>query len=367
VTDLVLLGEAWGQQEAALKSAFVGPSGQELYRMLGHAGFPVESLPYQFVSSTRMLRLWESFPYPRLNVFNCRPPDPEGKNRVDYFYARLKDLEPVDTSLPKRRSGSANTYVQKQYAQHVYDLQKELSILKPNLIVALGATALWALGLPTSIGKLRGSVIQSSYGKVLPIYHPAAVLRNWSLRTISVLDFLKARREMEFPEIRTRRREIWTEPTIADLWNWWGAHGQHAKLLAFDIETVRKTQISEIGFAADSEHALHIPFVIEHRLGNTRSYRQWWPDVATEAEAWKFVKHVLESDVPKIGQNCIQYDCYWLVKEMGIAVKNVVHDTMTLAHCWQPELDKNLGFLGSVFLDERSWKQIRRDVGKEDA
>jgi hypothetical protein len=40
---------------------------------------------------------------------------------------------------------------------------------------------------------------------------------------------------------------------------------------------------------------------------------------------------------------------------------------MQKAHCWQPELDKNLGFLGSIFMDEVSWKQIRRDVGKDNA
>jgi hypothetical protein len=50
---------------------------------------------------------------------------------------------------------------------------------------------------------------------------------------------------------------------------------------------------------------------------------------------------------------------------MKIGVKNVVHDTMTLAHAWQPELPKNLGFLGSIFLDEVSWKGIRRETNKQ--
>ena len=128
---------------------------------------------------------------------------------------------------------------------------------------------------------------------------------------------------------------------------------------------IRKTQISEIGFAADSTHALHIPFVIEYKSGHQRGYKSWWPSVETELEAWQFVKMVCESDIPKVGQNVVQYDCYWMLKVLGIQVRNIAHDTMTMAHCWQPELEKNLGFLGSVFLNERAWKGIRTNVGKQ--
>ena len=74
---------------------------------------------------------------------------------------------------------------------------------------------------------------------------------------------------------------------------------------------------------------------------------------------------VLESDTPKIGQNVIQYDCYWVLKEMNIAPKNITHDTMQLAHCWALELEKSLGFLGSIFCDERSWKHIRTETNKQ--
>jgi len=237
--------------------------------------------------------------------------------------------------------------------------------LKPNLIVALGATALWALGLSTSIGKFRGSVIESKFGKVLPVYHPAAILRNWSNRVVTVLDLHKASRECKFPEIRTTTRYIWTEPAIADLYRWWEEHGKKSKLLAVDIETLRKAQISEVGFAASPTQALHIPFILEEKIGQHKTYRSYWPDIATEAKAWQFVRHVLESPVAKIGQNVIQYDTYWMLKELSIRILNITEDTMTKAHCWQPELDKNLGFLGSVFLDERSWKFIRRNVAKE--
>jgi uracil-DNA glycosylase len=354
---LVLVGEAWGEHEALYEHPFVGAAGQELFRMLTQAGFSGEPLPYRYISPLTMRQRWSLFSYPLLNVFNARPAD----NNIELFYGKPRDAAPLDKTLPPRRFGMSTHFVLEQHAFHVHALHAALRANPPNLIVALGATACWALGLGTGISKLRGFVHESAFGKVLPVYHPAAILRNWSLRGVTVLDLFKARREMQFAGFRLIEREIWTEPSVEDLWTWWEQHGERSSLLSFDIETLRKQQISEIAFASDSQHALHIPFCWQEG----RVYRQWWPDARTELQAWKFVKHVCESDVPKIGQNGIQYDCFWLAKELGITVRNVLEDSMTKAHCWQPELEKSLGFLGSVFLDDKSWKSIRRETMKE--
>lgn len=363
---VVFLGEAYGKNEAELRSPFVGSAGQEFYRMLGDAGFHSETLPYNFVSPFSMKKRWNASPFTLLNVFNERSPDPKHKDRADFFYGHPSDGEDkLDMTLPPRRIGQAKYYIRKEYAHHVRTLRKTLERLQPNLIVALGNTPLWALDLPTGIGKLRGNIIQSPYGKVLPAYHPAAILKNWKFRIVSVIDFMKAHREMASPNVKTMERFIWTEPTVNDLYKWWEEHGSKAKLLAVDIETIRYSQISEIGFASSPTQALHVPFVLEIREGNRKRYPRWFtpPD---ELKAWKFIKMVLESDVPKIGQNVLQYDCYWLAKELGISPRNVLEDTMVKAHCWQPEFKKDLGFLGSVFLNEREWKSIRTDVAKGD-
>lgn len=349
---IVFVGEAWGSQEALLQSPFVGPSGCELYRMLHAAGYPVPFLPYQFNSPVRMLNNWSKFPYPLLNVFNAHPPE----NNIEFFYQR----EPTH-AFPSRRFDNRIHYVKPEYESHVTQLHIDLQTLAPNVIVALGNTALWALNLPVTISKLRGNVVESPFGKVVPTYHPASVLRNWSQRVVTILDLHKALRESKSPLVSTPAREIWTRPSIDDLYLWWELYGKAAPLLAFDIETILNQQISEISFASDSTHALHIPFFYKEN----KRYVNWWPDAASEVNAWKFVKMVLESEVPKIGQNCTQYDCYWLLKEMNIAVKNIRHDTMQLSHAWALELEKSLGFLGSIFLDERSWKGIRTETNKQ--
>ncbi len=199
---------------------------------------------------------------------------------------------------------------------------------------------------------------QRLMNRVLPTYHPSAVLFKWNLRVPLLLDLTKARRECEFPETRQTVREIWAEPTIPDLWACWEQHGKHSPLLAVDIETERSPlQISEVGFASDPHHALHIPFVVEKK--------SWWKTAEEEVPPWKFVKHVCQSSIPKIRQN-LQYDMYWLIKEMGIKMMNYKHDAMLLSHAWQPELGKSLYFLGSVLLDEARWKNIRKSIDKED-
>jgi len=356
-TPFVLIGEAWGEQEARFASPFLGPAGQELSRMLSQAGFGNELLPYNFTSAARMMYYWDKCKFPLLNVFDARP---EGNN-VELFFAPADDPA-ADRRFPVRRFGTSNYYVCKSMSHHVSALHAKLADLKPNVIIALGNTALWALGLPATIGKLRGNIVESKHGKVIPTYHPANILRNWANRTISVLDLNKARRESAYPDIRVPSRIIWPEPTIEDLYTWWDQHGKTCSLLAFDIETVRKTQVAEIGIASSPHMALHIPFVYR----DDGQYISYWPDLETEAAAWDFVRMVCESPVPKIGQNVVQYDAYFMAKALGIPVLNIQHDTMTLAHAWQPELQKSLGFLGSLFLTEREWKSIRINTDKGD-
>lgn len=351
-TKFVIVGEAWGTSEATLQHAFVGAAGQELFRMLHGAGYPVPFLPYTFNSPVRMMNLWEKSGITLLNVFSTHPPE----NNVEFFYTR----EPSST-FPPRRFDNKIHYLKPEYEFHVQLLHETLRKLKPNIIIALGNTPLWSLGLPPTISKIRGNVTSSAFGKVLACYHPASVLRNWSQRIVTILDLHKALRESESPIISTIPREIWTRPNIEDCYRWWELYGSKAELLAFDIETILNQQISEISFASDSTHALHIPFFYKEN----KQYVNWWPNAYEEFTAWRFVKMALESDIPKIGQNCVNYDCYWLLKEMNIAVKNIQHDTMQLSHCWSLELEKSLRFLGSIFLNEREWKNIRTDVNKQ--
>lgn len=222
MTSIVLVGEAHGEAEAQLGAPFVGQAGQELYRLLCDAGFPLDPLRKNYVSPHSMSMYWARAPVTLLNVFNSRPES----NNIELFYGGRADA--IDNSLPRRHFRSSYRWVRAERADDVRKLLDDLSRLRPNLIVPLGATATWALGMGAAIGKLRGFVHKHELSKVLPTYDPSAVLCNWSLRVPTLFDLFKARKESTFPEVRLVEREIWTEPTIADLWSWWEQHGSKA-------------------------------------------------------------------------------------------------------------------------------------------
>ena len=96
-----------------------------------------------------------------------------------------------------------------------------------------------------------------------------------------------------------------------------------------------------------------IPFV-----NRTKEGYSYWPDKDKEVEAWLMVKDILNLPNPKVFQNGL-YDIQYLWKVAGIPVKNFSCDTMILHHSMQPEMQKSLEFLGSVYTNFPSWKHLR--------
>ena len=126
---LMLVGEGPGAREDATGRPFVGAAGELLNGILRAIDIPRESV---FIA----------------NIVKCRPP----KNR--------KPLpDEVAACLPY--------------------LQRQVALIRPSVIVALGGTAAESLlGVKKSLGQLRGQV--HSYGGIplVVTYHPAALLRN---------------------------------------------------------------------------------------------------------------------------------------------------------------------------------------------
>lgn len=336
---IMLVGEAWGNREAQLKKPFVGWSGVELARMCGEAGLAAKFTLSRGSMETQLIGHWSCSKLLLTNVFADHPPD----NKLDNWCCKKADLPP-EYALPSLTQGR---YLRSEYTIHISRLFEEIAQVQPNLIVALGGTAVWALLGSGAITKLRGAVAFSEAAncKVLPTYHPAAVLRQWTLRPIVVMDLLKAKRQMEFPEIRRPERWLLINPTLNDIEEWRLRPATH---YAVDIETANK-QITMIGFARSKSDAIVIPFV-----KNNQSY---WPTHEEERSAWQLVKTMLEGPQVKIFQNGL-YDLSYLVS-LGIRPKNCTEDTMLMHHALYPEVQKSLGFMGSIYTDEPAWKLMR--------
>lgn len=329
--QIAIVGEALGESEDKTGIPFMGQAGQELTRLLNEAGIVRGKC---FLTNALAFR-------PKGNQLDplCVPKKTAG------------DSYP----LPPFRQGK---YLHPQFLPEIDRLQQELAIVRPNIVIALGNTALWALLGRSGISSVRGSVALSPWGhKVLPTYHPAAILRNWALRPITLADLLKAEREHSFAEIVRPTRHVLVNPTLAELREW---VTRPALQYGCDIETAGK-MIEMIGFSRSPSEAVIIPFIAQTK--SWPHYPHYWATQDEEREAWEIAKMLLESTVPKIFQNGL-YDLQYIVR-MGINPKACNEDTMLLHHSLYPEMQKGLAFLGSVYTNEASWKLMRHKTAEE--
>ncbi|HHY39005.1 MAG TPA: uracil-DNA glycosylase [Clostridia bacterium] len=145
---IMFVGEGPGSVEDELGRPFVGPAGQLLDRILAAAGFKREEV---YIT----------------NVVKCRPPN----NRVP------TPVEAV-TCYPY--------------------LKSEISLVKPKILVCLGATSLQTLVDPAArITRTRGTWFDKGDMKVIATYHPAALLRDQSKKKPVWEDFIQIRRQYE--------------------------------------------------------------------------------------------------------------------------------------------------------------------------
>jgi uracil-DNA glycosylase len=354
---VVLLGESRGENEDRINSCFVGSSGAELLRMLNESGIITLTKPgrellhqwYSFHKPTSLERLWELHPEVyRTNVFQIHPP----RNDLTWFCGGKADAIPGYPILLKSK------YVRREFENELDRLSDELCDVNPNVTVCLGNAALWALTGKTAITKNRGYTFLSTHCvsglKLVPTYHPAAVMRQWEWRPTVIADLIKAKRENDYVEIRRPEREIWIEPSLDDIRTFIHDHIRGCRLLSVDIET-SGSRITCIGFSPHSGLAIVIPF--DDERAKSRSY---WPTRADEVECWAIVRSVLgDGSIPKLFQNGL-YDISFLLRAYGIKVMGAQHDTMLMQHALQPESLKSLGYLGSLYSDEGAWKHLRK-------
>lgn len=326
-TKIAVVGEAWGEQEARQRTPFVGPAGWQLNGLLEEAD----------------IRRADCL---LTNVFQFQPPNNDIKALCVSKKEDTLGLPPIAPSK----------YLHARYKPELDRLAKELEAARPNIILALGNVASWALLRNTGISKIRGTVAPCVLVpglKVLPTYHPAAILRQYELRPITVVDMMKAKWNSEYPEIRRPERTVYIEPELKDLDWFFDEYVEPCQLLSIDIETFGN-QITCIGFAPSQSVSFVVPFLDWRKPGYS-----YWPDLETEILAWRWVKKVLAHKCLKLFHNAM-YDVTFLWRHYGIPTNNLAEDSMLLSHSRQPESLKGLGYLGSIYSDEASWKLLNK-------
>ncbi len=154
LAKLMIIGEAPGAKEEELGEPFVGRSGKLLDKLLQNAGIDVNQDVYF------------------CNVVKCRPPQNRRPTKTE-----------VQENLPW--------------------LYQQIKLVNPKIILLVGATALEAiLKNKSPISILRGKWINWDGRLVMPIFHPAYLLRNQSKEegapmSLTKSDFLKIKEKID--------------------------------------------------------------------------------------------------------------------------------------------------------------------------
>ena len=188
-----------------------------------------------------------------------RPPD----NEISAWLSNGKRCpDPLWTSVNGKW---AHPYVASGYLQ----LLEEVRLVRPNVIIALGNAAMWALTGKWGIKSWRGSLLTTPTGvKVLPAYHPAYILRDWAQRTITIHDLKRAEAQASSPLVPSTDYFFVIRPSYSAVAEFLaGIEAQLAKgptTIAVDIET-RAGHLACLGLALDTRRALCIPFMCTER------------------------------------------------------------------------------------------------------
>lgn len=339
--EILLVGEAWGSEENSAKLPFVGPSGKELNRILQDAGLNRDSILCA-------------------NVISCQPPS----NDFTFF---LED--------PKAKvTPHEGLKVKPELRESVGKLHLLLGRVNPKLVICAGNLALWALSnhatiranYPSGIGSWRGSQtytreILGHKWPLLPIIHPAAILREWGFRQVTVQDLRRASRFLQTSSWNAPNKTYQIHrPTYQQvaqrLRTWKLALNQGPLELSVDLETYKRKWISVVGLA-DEKTELCIPLIFKGPDSFIKSYFK----LQEEIEIWQDLKIILEHpNVRIIGQNFI-YDTEWFHRLYNIEAI-VSFDTMVAHHLLFPGTPKRLDYLASLYCDHYSyWKDESGD------
>lgn len=237
----------------------------------------------------------------------------------------------------------------------------EIEKVKPNVIVAMGNVAMWALTGNWSVHSWRSSILPlmletnlDYVPKVIPVYAISTINKMWEWRYIHVQDFRRVKKESEFREIRGRQFNFIINPSYTHAYKYLQYILDQLEVsgtpieIGVDIET-KFSSVECIALALSEVHAICIPFI--HTDG-----RVFWKE-EEEIELVILLSKILQHrNIHAIGQGYM-YDYYFLYERLLISTR-LYRDTMINQHCIFSNGRKDLSFLSSIYLDDHAhWKE----------
>jgi uracil-DNA glycosylase family 4 len=238
--------------------------------------------------------------------------------------------------------------------QQLNELRTEISEIKPNVILALGGTALWALSGKTKIAHFRGSLQWGMGTKFVPTYHPKDLLHShtggeikgyWN-RQVIIFDCKRALEESFSPILELPSRTLQICRNSGDLYEFLERYkGSQYSKMSVDIEAGGHCLPICIGLSFSKSHGMTVPLWNSGGISTIPN-----SDLAT---IWVMLAKVLwEKDI--VGQN-FNYDRD-KIRRLGFGIRRVCSDTMLKAFTINPELPKGLAFNTSIYTREPFYK-----------
>lgn len=331
----MVVGEAWGDNERARGLPFVGASGKELEIMLAEAGIDPTSCFYTNLVNEK----------PNANDMRAfLHPNARGERGL------LNDgLRPADRLLVGLQR-----------------LDRQIETVNPQIIIATGNWPMWYLTgkgnvktskgykLPTGIDTWRGSQLflrTSPFRElegvpVLPVYHPAAILRNYSWRKITVQDLTRAAVFLgggSWKDLGETERFNLVMPSPAELGRFVDSWIKQPEIpIVCDLET-KQQRIHIVGLTRDGKTNIAIPFF--HITPN--GFRPTYSPLAFR-QIYMHLHRLFHAPGMRFrGQNWL-YDIQYITKFFFIAPR-CDWDSMVGQHVAFPALRKALDYQASMY------------------
>lgn len=316
--DIVIIGEAPGENEERLGEPFVGGAGKVLNMLLVGAGIARQDC---YIT----------------NVLKCRPP----KNNIHTKEAR----EAIECCKPI--------------------LREELRALQPKVMIPTGNVPLEALDVKYKISEIRGSVIMTAWGKVIPTFHPAYLLRQWHEYVTAQYDWRKVKDHLYIKGIVEPPEDFTLSPSIEQVEEFTLSVLEKANKgmisIAVDIESFitkspLQTPVKVVGFAIDNMTAMVIPFI-------TQAGNGYWMKQDHLIRAVVCIGRILEhQNIRKVLHNSL-YDLTVLTN-LGFRISGPIFDTMLGKFLVYHLTPNSLAYCVSIYSDYPPWKL---DKGTSDA
>lgn len=312
--DLAVVGESPDKLGVELDDVFIGEAGGLLNWMLQKSGLLKQGVD-------RYSKMYIT------NVLKCYPARDDLSDSIDITVDMKATCRPL--------------------------LSAELRAVKPKYIIALGSHAIQTLSNNYRVNITDCAGYWEYNGEydawVMPILHPAYVLRNWGATSRVLNDFRSVSLAIKDGGVTPYSLGDYSYVTNVQQAKALFSELESSRFFIFDLETTaleywkEGEEILGVSFSTQPGKAAWLPF---YKTGEHGRQAFWSPRQFTYL--FGRLKKVMEDKAIKKGGQNVKFDILWL-RSKGIVVRGVAWDTMQVHHIIDENTPADLTYLNVYY------------------